>query len=40
MMGFVEVVVSDKGIGIPTEDIEHIFEHFAQKKSRRFGENC
>ena len=35
VMGFVEVVVSDKGIGIPTEDIEHIFEPFFRSKEKQ-----
>lgn len=34
-MGFVEVVVSDKGIGIPPEDIEHIFEPFFRSKEKQ-----
>ena len=41
VMGFVEVVVSDKGIGIPTEDIEHILNHsFVRRKNRRFVEKA
>ncbi len=35
VMGFVEIVVSDKGIGIPTEDIEHIFEPFFRSKEKQ-----
>jgi signal transduction histidine kinase len=35
VMGFVEVVVSDKGIGIPIDDIEHIFEPFFRSKEKQ-----
>lgn len=34
VIGFVEVVVSDKGIGIPTEDLENIFEPFFRSKEK------
>ena len=34
VVGFVEVLVSDHGIGIRAEDIEHIFEPFFRSKEQ------
>ena len=34
VMGFVEIVVSDKGIGIPAEDMDNIFEPFFRSKEK------
>jgi signal transduction histidine kinase len=32
--GFVRVALSDTGVGIPPEDIEHLFDKYAQARSR------
>src|SRR3546814_11640115 len=38
--GSVDVCVQDRGVGIPTRDLERVFERFYRSDERREGREC